>query len=108
MERIDFANNMASLIHGHADPDIVAAVGEQMKRGSAFTVATEIEIEFAEHLCGRCESLEQLRALWHGHRITVVECPSGSPAVDTPEDVRRIEEILARRSEEPRPTDLDR
>ncbi|MDH3592221.1 MAG: aminotransferase class III-fold pyridoxal phosphate-dependent enzyme, partial [Planctomycetota bacterium] len=61
VERIDFANNMASLIHGHADPDIVAAVTEQMKHGSAYTVATEVEIEFAEHLCGRCESLEQLR-----------------------------------------------
>ncbi|MHC5111402.1 MAG: aspartate aminotransferase family protein [Planctomycetota bacterium] len=61
VERIDFANNMASLIHGHADPDIVAAVTEQLQRGSAFTVATEVEIEFAEHLCSRCESLEQLR-----------------------------------------------
>lgn len=61
VERIDFANNMASLIHGHADPDIVAAVTEQLQRGSAFTVATEVEIEFAEHLCSRCPSLEQLR-----------------------------------------------
>ena len=61
VERIDFANNMASLIHGHADPEIVAAVTEQMQRGSAYTVATEVEIEFAEHLCGRCEILERLR-----------------------------------------------
>jgi glutamate-1-semialdehyde 2,1-aminomutase len=61
VERIDFANNMASLIHGHADPDIVAAVSEQMARGSAFTVATEVEIDFAEHLCGRCRSLQRLR-----------------------------------------------
>jgi glutamate-1-semialdehyde 2,1-aminomutase len=61
VERIDFANNMASLIHGHADPDIVAAVTEQMQRGSAFTLATEVEVEYAEHLCGRSKSLEQLR-----------------------------------------------
>ncbi|MDH3627394.1 MAG: aspartate aminotransferase family protein [Acidobacteriota bacterium] len=61
VERIDFANNMASLIHGHADPDIIAAVTEQMHKGTAFTLATEIEIEFAEHLCSRSESLEQLR-----------------------------------------------
>ncbi len=61
VERLDFANNMASLIHGHADPDIVAAVTEQMQRGSAFTMATEIEVEYAEHLCSRSESLEQLR-----------------------------------------------
>ena len=61
VERIDFANNMASLIHGHANPDIVAAVTEQLSRGTAFTLATEIEVEFAEHLCGRAPSLELLR-----------------------------------------------
>jgi glutamate-1-semialdehyde 2,1-aminomutase len=61
VERIDFANNMASLIHGHADPDIVAAVSEQVRHGSAYMMATEVEIEYAEHLCSRCESLEKLR-----------------------------------------------
>jgi glutamate-1-semialdehyde 2,1-aminomutase len=30
VERIDFANNMASLIHGHAHPAIIEAVIEQM------------------------------------------------------------------------------
>ena len=61
VDRIDFANNMASLIHGHADPDIIAAVNEQMQLGSAFTVATEVEIDYAEHLCSRCESVDKLR-----------------------------------------------
>ena len=61
VERIDFANNMASLIHGHADPDIVAAVSRQLQRGSAYMMATEIEIEYAEYLCSRCDSLEKLR-----------------------------------------------
>jgi glutamate-1-semialdehyde 2,1-aminomutase len=28
-ERTDFLNNYTSLIHGHADPDVVAAVTEQ-------------------------------------------------------------------------------
>ena len=61
VERIDFANNMASLIHGHAQPAVVAAVSEQLRRGTGFTVATEIEVEFAEHLIGRSESFEMLR-----------------------------------------------
>jgi glutamate-1-semialdehyde 2,1-aminomutase len=61
VERIDFGNNMASLVHGHANPAVIAAVTEQLPRGTAFALATEIEIEYAEHLCGRCESLEQLR-----------------------------------------------
>ena len=44
VRRIDFANNMASLIHGHAHPDIVSAVHRQMQNGTAFTLATEVEI----------------------------------------------------------------
>jgi glutamate-1-semialdehyde 2,1-aminomutase len=61
VEHIDFANNMASLIHGHAHPAIVAAVSEQLVRGSAFTLATEIEIEYAEHLVARSPNFDQVR-----------------------------------------------
>ena len=32
---VDFMNNFTSLIHGHAFPPVVAAVNEQMQRGSA-------------------------------------------------------------------------
>jgi len=61
VERIDFSNNMASLIHGHACPEIVRAVTEQLSRGTAFMMATEIEVRFAEHLCSRNPSFEKLR-----------------------------------------------
>jgi glutamate-1-semialdehyde 2,1-aminomutase len=61
VERIDFANNMASLIHGHAHPEIVAAVTEQLGKGSAFTLATEIEIRFAEHIVNRNAGFEKVR-----------------------------------------------
>jgi len=38
-----------------------------------------------------CEALEQLRALWHGHRIAVHVTPSDPGAgVDTPEDLERV------------------
>jgi 3-deoxy-manno-octulosonate cytidylyltransferase (CMP-KDO synthetase) len=44
----------------------------------------------------RFEALEQLRALWHGHRI-VVEITAGTPApgVDTPEDLERVRALFA-------------
>ena len=61
VERIDFANNMASLIHGHAHPRIVEAVASQIERGTAFTLPTEVEIQFAEHLRSRNRSFEKLR-----------------------------------------------
>ena len=61
VERIDFANNMASLIHGHAHPAIVEAVSKQLARGSAFTMATEVEVQFAELLCSRNDAFDKLR-----------------------------------------------
>ncbi len=59
--RIDFANNMAALIHGHAHPSIVDAVTEQLRRGSAYTMASEIEVVFAELLRDRVPGFEMLR-----------------------------------------------
>ncbi|HEY6941644.1 3-deoxy-manno-octulosonate cytidylyltransferase, partial [Dokdonella sp.] len=45
----------------------------------------------------RCESLEQLRALEHGHAIAVRIAPEPfPPGVDTAEDLARIEGLLAR------------
>ena len=42
------------------------------------------------------ESLEQLRALWHGHRIAVhVTTEAPGPGVDTPEDLARVRQLLA-------------
>ncbi|MEQ9617132.1 MAG: aspartate aminotransferase family protein [Phycisphaerales bacterium] len=70
--RIDFANNMASLIHGHADPDIVRAVTEQLHKGSAFTLATEVEVEFAEHLCSRTPGFDKLRFVNSGTEALMV------------------------------------
>ena len=43
------------------------------------------------------EQLEQLRALWHGHRIAVHITPDAPGAgVDTPEDLERVRALLAR------------
>lgn len=61
IRRIDFANNIASLIHGHAHPVIVEAVTEQLQRGTAFTFATEAEVLFAEQMCARAPGFEKIR-----------------------------------------------
>ena len=61
VQRIDFANNVASLIHGHAYPPVVEAVSAQLHKGTAFTLATEVEIEFAEHMCSRNAGFENIR-----------------------------------------------
>ena len=72
VERIDFANNMASHIHGHAFEPIVSAVSEQLKLGTAFTMATEVEILFAEHLCSRSESFDKIRFVNSGTEAVMV------------------------------------
>lgn len=42
------------------------------------------------------ESLEQLRALWHGHQIAVhVSAHASAAGVDTPEDLARVRALLA-------------
>jgi glutamate-1-semialdehyde 2,1-aminomutase len=70
--RIDFANNMASLIHGHADPDMVRTVTDQLRRGTAFSVATEVEIRGAEHLRTRNPGFEKLRFVNSGTEALMV------------------------------------
>lgn len=59
--RVDFANNMAALIHGHAHPAIVQAVTEQLHRGTAYTMATEAEVRYAKLLTDRVPSFEKIR-----------------------------------------------
>ena len=42
------------------------------------------------------EALEQLRVLWHGHRIAVHVAAHGpGPGVDTPEDLERVRAVFA-------------
>lgn len=70
VRRLDLLNNFASLIHGHAPPPVVAAVTEQVGKGTAFTLPTATEVALAETICARAESLEWVRF-----------CNSGSEAV---------------------------
>ncbi len=60
-ERIDFVNNYTVQIHGHCHPKIVAAVKAQVDKAICFTMPTELEIELAEILCSRTESIEKVR-----------------------------------------------
>ena len=68
--RLDLLNNFASLIHGHAPPDVVHAVQQQVALGTAFTNPTESEVALAETLAARVDRFEWIRF-----------CNSGSEAV---------------------------
>ncbi|GAB5467412.1 MAG: aspartate aminotransferase family protein [Rhodospirillales bacterium] len=66
----DFINNYMTLIHGHARPEVVAALTAQAQLGTCFAFPTESEIDLAEILCDRVESFDRIRF-----------CNSGSEAV---------------------------
>jgi glutamate-1-semialdehyde 2,1-aminomutase len=59
--RLDFVNNYTALIHGHAHPRILEAVGRQLALGTAVSFPTETEVRLAELLVERVESIERIR-----------------------------------------------
>ena len=63
---------MASLIHGHAYPPIVEAVTRQLERGTAYMMATECEVAYAEHICSRNPGFEKVRFVNSGTEAIMV------------------------------------
>ena len=49
------------MILGHADPAVLAAVGEAAGRGLSFGAATAAEVELAEEVADRMPSVEMVR-----------------------------------------------
>jgi len=58
---IDWVNNFSSHIHGHASPEIISALSEQLKGLMSCILPAEAELELAELLVDRFEGLEQVR-----------------------------------------------
>lgn len=88
--RIDFANNMASLIHGHANEAIVAAVSAQLRRGTAFTLATEQEVLYAEEMVDRSDSFEKIRFVNSGTEA-VMSCLKAARAYTGRPKIAKVE-----------------
>jgi len=69
-ERIDFLNNYTSLILGHADGRVTAAVQRRVALGTAFTMPAPEDVGLAELLAARIPYVDHIRF-----------CNSGSEAV---------------------------
>jgi len=61
VRRLDFANNMGSLIHGHAFAEVIEAVQKQLRLGTAYVMGTEAEVQYAEYLCARVPGFDKIR-----------------------------------------------
>ncbi|WP_323036373.1 aspartate aminotransferase family protein [Pararhodobacter sp.] len=90
VDRIDFANNVASLIHGHAHPVIVEGVKRQLDDGSAFTVGTEIEVAYAEQMVARNPGFEMLRFVNSGTEA-VMSCLKAARAFTSRPKIAKVE-----------------
>jgi glutamate-1-semialdehyde 2,1-aminomutase len=88
--RTDFSNNMTSLIHGHAHPAVVSAVAEQLHKGTAFSLATEIEVRYAEHLCSRNLGFEKVRFVNSGTEA-VMTCVKAARAFTGRAKIAKVE-----------------
>jgi glutamate-1-semialdehyde 2,1-aminomutase len=69
---LDFMNNFTSLIHGHAFAPVVAAVTEQVQRGTAYAAPTLSQVALGELIRSRVPSVEQLRFTSSGSEATLM------------------------------------
>ncbi|MFI8613971.1 aminotransferase class III-fold pyridoxal phosphate-dependent enzyme [Acidovorax sp. NPDC077693] len=60
-EYTDYINALASVTLGYCDPDVTAAVEVQLRKGTIFTLSTEIEIEVAERIVHMVPCAEKVR-----------------------------------------------
>ncbi|GJD47520.1 3-aminobutyryl-CoA aminotransferase [Methylobacterium crusticola] len=60
-EYIDFVNALAAVTLGYADPDVNAAVAEQLGHGTVFSLSHALESEVAELICAMVPSAEAVR-----------------------------------------------
>jgi glutamate-1-semialdehyde 2,1-aminomutase len=68
---VDYVCSWGPLIHGHAHPEILAAVGAATARGTSFGAPTPGEVELAEEVARRMEAVEMLRMTSSGTEATM-------------------------------------
>lgn len=71
-ELIDYVTGHGALLLGHAHPAIVAAVAEQMARGTHYGAEHDLELRWAELVMGLFPSIERLRFTASGTEATML------------------------------------
>ena len=77
-ERVDFINNMTTLILGHRHPAVIDALREQLEHGVSYPAPTPLVVEWGELMCERVPSLDKVRFVNSGNRGDVERDPCGS------------------------------
>ena len=70
-EYIDYVCSWGALILGHADPDVVAAIADQARRGTSYGITSPLEIELGERIARAIPSIERIRFVSSGTEATM-------------------------------------
>ena len=68
---VDYVCSWGPLIHGHAHPEVVAAVAQAAARGTSFGAPTAGEVELAAELTRRLDGLDMVRMTCSGTEATM-------------------------------------
>ena len=60
-EYVDFNNALCAITLGHCDPDVTAAVEGELRRGTIFSLSSEVEIEVARLILDTVPCAEKVR-----------------------------------------------
>lgn len=70
-EYIDYVCSWGPLILGHAHPIVVAALKDQVEKGTSYGAPTELEVELASLICSALPSVDRVRLVNSGTEATM-------------------------------------
>jgi glutamate-1-semialdehyde 2,1-aminomutase len=68
---VDYVCSWGPLIHGHAHPEVLAAIQAAAERGTSFGAPTAAEVELAEEVARRMSAVDMLRMTSSGTEATM-------------------------------------
>jgi glutamate-1-semialdehyde 2,1-aminomutase len=68
---VDYVCSWGPLIHGHAHPDVIAAIERAAQRGTTFGAPTQGEVDLAEEIGRRMPAVEMVRMTSSGTEATM-------------------------------------
>ena len=68
---IDYVGSWGPMILGHADPEVIGALGDALSRGTSYGAPTGLEIEMAEEVADAVPSVEMVRMVNSGTEATM-------------------------------------
>lgn len=71
-EFVDYSGGHGALLCGHNPPEVVAAVSEQLARGTHYGAAHELEVRWAEQVCRLIPSAQKVRFTSSGTEATLL------------------------------------